>query len=148
MRGQCTAALSGRPLPSVAPDLAGDGRLVPAELPRYLADPFMALPADHDVLALRDAKMAVAVHGASNDACLRKHHHRSRLGGYLVISCCTRSADPPAIATDDGPLLQCVLRAFPIPTLSMECGMTAEVDECAEKLVLAQLDAPEWPGDR
>ncbi|MEE1549939.1 MAG: hypothetical protein U0J89_09460, partial [Collinsella sp.] len=46
-------------------------------------------------LALRDAKMAVAVHGASNDACLRKHHHRSRLGGYLVISCCTRSADSP-----------------------------------------------------
>jgi hypothetical protein len=95
--GRCTVALSGRPLPSVAPDLAGYGRLVPAELPRYLADPLMALPADHDVLALRDAKMAVAVHGASNDACLRKHHHRSCLGGCLVFHCCARSADSPYI---------------------------------------------------
>ena len=59
----------------------GFGRLVPSELPYYLADPLMALPANHDVLALLDAKMAVAVHGACNDACLCKHHHRSRLGG-------------------------------------------------------------------
>ena len=90
------AAAPCRALPAVPPDLAGYGRPVPVELPRYLADPLMALPADHDVLALRNAKMAAAVHGASNDACLRKHHHRSRLGGHLAISCCTRSEDSPA----------------------------------------------------
>lgn len=93
-RRRAVAAPCGA-LPAVPPDLAGYGRLVPVELPRYLADPLMALPADHDVLALRDAKVAAAVHGASNDACLRKHHHGSRLGGHLVISCCTRSADSP-----------------------------------------------------
>ena len=36
-----------RALPAVPPDLAGYGRPVPVELPRYLADPLMALPADH-----------------------------------------------------------------------------------------------------
>ena len=75
LRGRCAVPPPGRAPPSVAPDLARYGRLVPAELPRNLADPFIAFPADRDVLAPRDAKMPVAVHGASGDACVRKHHH-------------------------------------------------------------------------
>jgi hypothetical protein len=64
LRGLCAVPPPGRAPPSVAPDLERCGRLVPAELPRGLADP-LAFPADHDVLALRDAKMPVGVYGDS-----------------------------------------------------------------------------------
>ncbi|MCH3956541.1 MAG: hypothetical protein LKE45_04085 [Olsenella sp.] len=37
--------------------------------------------------------MPAAVHGTPNDACLRRHHHRSRPGGCLVFACCTQSED-------------------------------------------------------
>jgi hypothetical protein len=62
LRARCAAGPS-HPLRLILWDMVDLSR--PSSLV-YLADALVALPANHDVLALRDAKMAVAAHGACN----------------------------------------------------------------------------------
>ena len=62
--------------PPVPRDLPRDGGLVPPDFPRDAAHALVVPPADHDVLALLDAKMAVAAHGSPSNDRRRKRHCR------------------------------------------------------------------------
>ena len=60
---------------------------------------FMIFPADHNVFALFNAKMAIVTHGILFNERCRKRHCRP-MGHYLLFCCCTSNENSRAKVTD------------------------------------------------